>query len=107
MVVTFDDVHVILHLIPHGVGLLDAASARGIITCHGQPDHRAVGQDERFLYQTFAERAATYHQATVLVLDGSRDDFGGRGRIFIHQYDDSSFAEQSRALGAEFFIGSA
>ena len=68
MVVTFDDVHVILHLISHGVGLLDAASTRGIITCYGQPDHRAVRQDERFLYQTFAKRAATYHQTAVLVL---------------------------------------
>ena len=79
MVVTFYDVHVILHLVPHGVGLLDAASARCIITCHGQSDHGAVGQDERLLYQAFAKRAAAHHQAAVLVLDGSRDDFGGRG----------------------------
>ena len=71
MVVTFDDVHVILHLIPHGVGLLDAASARGIITCYGQPDHRPTTRPRAWSWMapvTISEAEAEYSSTNTMIL---------------------------------------
>ena len=53
---------------------------------NGQPDHRAVRQINGTLYQAFTERATTDNDATVLILDGSRDNLCGRGCIAVNQY---------------------
>ena len=83
------------------VGLLYAAPCGGVVACHGEAYHRAVGQVDGALHESLAEGAAADDYAAVPVLDGSGDDFAGRGRVFVYQYDEASVGEASVALCQE------
>ena len=83
------------------VGLLYAAPCGGVVACHGEAYHRAVGQVDGALHESLAEGAAADDYAAIPVLDGSGDDFAGRGRVFVYQYDEASVGEASVALCQE------
>ena len=65
----------------------DVRDAAKAITEAGADDG-AVGQVERSLYQTFAEGTTADDDATVVVLDGTRENLAGRGRAFVDEDDE-------------------
>ena len=73
-----------------------------VVMGYGEPYHGTVGQVDGPLDEALAEGTATYHNAAVMVLDGSRDDFRSRGGIAVDEDDDLTFGEQSAAAGPVF-----
>ena len=53
---------------------------------HRETDHRTVRQVDGTLYQSLSEGATTHDKATVLVLNGPRDNLRCRGGIAVHQH---------------------
>ena len=52
----------------------------------GEAYHRAIGQFDGALHQSFAKGAPADDGATVVVLDGSADNLGGRGSELVDQH---------------------
>ena len=75
------------------IGFLDASTRRGVVLCHGEAYHGAVGEGEWALHQSFAESAASYYRASVMILYGTRQNFACRGRVLIHKYYYPAIAE--------------
>ena len=86
MFVAVVEVHgVVLH-VALDVWLLDAPSRRRIVMGDGEPHHRTVGEIDGALHKALAKRTATHHKTTVLVLNGSCNDFCSRGRELIDKH---------------------
>ena len=84
------------------VGTLDATTRRRVVTRGGEADDGAVGQVERSLYQTFAEGTTADDDATVVVLDGPRENLAGRGRAFVDEDDEFAGGVKSVFLAPPF-----
>ena len=83
----------IVFLVALFVGLLDAAARRRVVVGDGEAHHRTVRQIQRTLHQSFAIGSATDDGASVVVLDGTRNNLGSRCRIAIYQHVDLAFGE--------------
>ena len=83
------------------IRFLNATSGRGIVTGDSQAYHGTVGQVDGALYQAFTECTTAYNNSSVPVLYGTGNDFTGRGRVFIHQYNETAVFEVTRAFGVE------
>ena len=86
--VTCDEIHLILFRLPFHVGFLDATSRRGVITCDGQMDQGTVSKFNRLLHKTLSKGATSYDDASVVVLNGTREDFCSRSGRLINEYDE-------------------
>ena len=83
-----DEVHFVFLWLAFYIGLLDAATRRGVVAGYGEMDERTVGELDGLLYQAFAEGATAHDDAPVIVLDGTREDFGGRCSGFVDKDDE-------------------
>ena len=94
------EVHLIVAQVTFLIRFLYAAAAGGVVVGNGQADHRAVGQVDGALNQSFAVRPAAHHGATVLVLDGAGDDFSCRGSELVDENHHLSFHQFAISFGA-------
>ena len=69
-----------------GVGLLDASAGRCVITGDGNAEAAAVIEIERLLHEALPERTAADYPASVVILDGSGEDFAGRCGVLVDQH---------------------
>ncbi len=65
---------------------LDPAARRRVVARGREGEARPVGQRVNALDEPLAPGALTDQHAAVVVLDGARDDLGGRGRAAIDQH---------------------
>ena len=63
--------------------LLYAAARRRVVTLYRQTHLAAVSERYGFLDETLAERAASYHKTTVVILDSSGHNLGGTCRHLV------------------------
>ena len=84
---TVQHIHVIFFLVSFDVGLLKATSDRAIVVCNGEANQRTVWEVDGALYESFGKGASSDNDASVIVLDGTREDFGSRGSVAIYQND--------------------
>ena len=109
-VVAFEDVLLVMVLIIE-VRALDATTRRRIIPGNCQAQLRHIGHNvERLLNQSLTKGASANNQATVPVLNSTRDDFGSGSRVLVHQNNQLSLREQAtfgrlivRRLGVKAF----
>ena len=52
---------------------------------NGEPNHRTVGQVDGTLNESFTKGATTHHNASVVVLNGTRNNLSSRGGIAIDE----------------------
>jgi len=100
--ITVDPVHFVFAVFAAFVGALDATSRRGIIAGDSQTDGGTVTEVNRLLYQSFAERTAADDGSTVIVLDGSGEDFTGRSGTFVYQNYQGQFLATACTVGIFF-----
>lgn len=72
----------------------------------GETNLTAILEGERTLHQSLAEGTTTYHHTTVLVLDGTRNDFGGRGSKLIGEHHNLALAPTTISLSTELLTRS-
>ena len=106
-VVTVNYIHVIGIAVAVFVGFLNATAHRSVITGNGETQLRAVGQVERALHQSFSERAPSDDDTAVVILNGTGNDFCGRGGIFVHQHGYFAIFKTTVSFGFVFRIRSA
>ena len=83
------------------VWFLDTAPGRGVEPRHGKPQPAAVREVNRFLNQSFPERAASDDLAPVIVLHGSGKDFARRGRPLVNENRKLNVLESSLPVGVQ------
>ena len=66
--------------------------------CHGETHHGTVREIDRTLHKTFTKGPTTNDGATVLILQGSRDDLSGRSRKLIDKHDDLTILQRTVTL---------
>ena len=69
---------------------------------NGQANHGTIWQVDRSLDEAFAKGSTSDDNASVVVLNGSRDNLSSRCRIAVNQDNDLAFGEQSSTLGLVF-----
>ena len=94
---------VVFHVALH-IRLLDAAAGRREIVGYGETHHRAILKLNGALHESLAERAAAYDLPAVLILNGSRYDFGSRSAEFIDQHHHLALEQMTVALSPGFLL---
>ena len=98
------EVFVVGFLVSFLIGFLHAASRGSVVVRNGQSNHGTVGQVHGSLNESLPEGASSDDDATVMVLNGSADDFRGRGGGFIDEHHDASFLLHESAGGGFEFL---
>ena len=74
----------------HDIGLdalgLDGTTARRVVACRRQLDRRAVVEWQDGLHRALAEGLGTHYHRTLVILEGTGDDFRCRRRAAIDQH---------------------
>ena len=99
VVVTVDEIAIVGRGVATGVGLLDVASAGGVVAGDGEADHGVIRQGDGTLHEALAEGAPTDDHAAIPVLHGAGDDLAGRGRRFVDEDDEAAVLEVARGRG--------
>ena len=86
MLVTCQQVLLIIFIIARGVGFLYASTRRCIVTGYGKAYNAAIGEPYLLLYQAFTKRAATNNGGTIVILHSASEDFRRRGRPFVNEH---------------------
>ena len=92
-------IHCVILLIALLVWLLDAAARGSVVVCDGEAYHRTVGQVDGALDEALAVGATANNHASVLVLYGTSDNLGSRGRIFVDQHYHLSIHKLTVSIG--------
>ena len=69
---------------------------------NGEPNHRTVGQVDGTLNESFTKGATTHHNASVVVLNGTRNYLSSRGGIAIDEDYHLTFGKESATIGLIF-----
>ena len=69
---------------------------------NSQTDHRTVWQIDGSLDKALAKGPASDDYATIVILNGTRDNLCRRGRIAVDEHDDLALGEESPTLGFVF-----
>ena len=101
-IVAVDDVLAITLLVTFGIGLLNTSPRGCVVARYGEAYHRAVGQIHRLLYKPLAKGTASDYEPAVLVLYGTRQDFGCRCGILINKDYEFSLLETAAAIADEY-----
>ena len=86
----FLNVHGIVKGLTFLIRFLDTAARRCIIMGYCEADHAAVCKVYRALHKALTERTTPNDLTTVLILNGTGNDFGSRSRVFIDKNDNLS-----------------
>ena len=78
VVVTVDEIAIVGRGVATGVGLLDVASAGGVVAGDGEANHATVVEANLLLHQTFAKGASADDGGAIVVLHGAGEDLGRR-----------------------------
>ena len=105
VLVARQDVVLVVAVVAGHVGLLDAASGGRVVACDGEAYHRTVGERDGLLHQSLAEGAPPDDGAAVVVLDGTGEDFAGRGRAFVDEYHEGDVLVAAAPVAAELLAG--
>ncbi len=97
--ISVDDFLVVAVVVATGVVLLYAASRGGVIALDGEAYLGGVGQYDRALDKSLAERTAPENEATVVVLNGAGDDFRRRCGEFVDKHHEGLLGEAAGAVG--------
>ena len=100
---TQQKVVVVIFFVAGGIGLLYATARRRVVTRRREAYHAAVGELYGHLHESFAERAAAYHRAAVVVLERAGKDFAGRGRRLVNKHYDRHVLVRSAPVTAIVF----
>ena len=82
------------------VRLLYGAARRSIVALGSEAYHRAIGERERPLHESFSERAAPHHHSAVIILHGSRENLACRSRELVHHHHHASTVHGAVGNGA-------
>ena len=102
MLVTLVQIHRIIQSVTFLIWLLDASAARRIVMGDGETNLAAIIEGQRTLHQSLAEGSATNHYATVLILDGSGNNLGGRSGKLIGEHHHLAIAPSAVSLRLVF-----
>src|ERR1700691_5218349 len=70
---------------------LDQAPAGGVVTRGGEQHSGVFAERELSLHQALTEAGFSNDQAAIVVLNGARHDFRGRGALSVDQHNDGNF----------------
>ena len=106
MLVSLVKIHRIVLTVTFLIWFLNTSATWGIVMGDGETNLTAILEGERTLHQSLAEGTTTYHHTTVLVLDGTRNDFGGRGSKLIGEHHNLALAPTTIGLSTELLTRS-
>ena len=95
------EIHGIILALALLVRLLDASAARRIVMGYGETYLATILKGKRTLHQSLAKSATTYDNASVLVLYGTRHNFGCRSRELVGENHELALAPASVGLSTE------
>ena len=102
MFVTLVQIHRIIQSVTFLIWLLDASAARRIVMGDGETNLATIIEGQRTLHQSLAEGSATNYYTTVLILDGSGNNFGGRSGKLIGEHHHLALAPSAVSLRLVF-----
>ena len=98
MLVAIVEIHRIIQSVTLLIRFLDASAARRIVMGDGETNFAAIIEGQRTLHQTLTKGSATNHYTTVLILDGSGNNFGGRSGKLIGEHYHLALAPSAVSL---------
>ena len=105
VLITCEQILLIVLVVAGCERLLDASSRRCVVAGDGETNHRTVGEGELLLHEALSERAATDDGGAVVVLHGAGENLRSRSRTLIDEHHERNLLIRSVSVRREVLSG--